>query len=121
MAQNSKHFIFVTIRCTKNADRVWQVGCSLLREMWGLTEMILTAEAGRPQMAFYSKFWSLADTPPGLSHQQGSLDFLYFSTRLKKERSGNVFLFHLFSLELFLLLLCEEKKIQITQNPDLHF
>lgn len=50
MAQNSKHFIFVTTQWTRNADRVWQGGWYRLQDMWCFTEKILTAEAGRAEM-----------------------------------------------------------------------
>lgn len=47
--------------------------------------MVLTAEAGTPEMAFYSHICCPSGTPPGLNLQQGSLDFLHFGTRLREE------------------------------------
>lgn len=52
MAQNSKHFIFLTVLWTRNADRVWLDGWSLLQDVWGVTEPILTAEAGNLRWVF---------------------------------------------------------------------
>lgn len=89
MAQNSKHFIFLTVLWTRNADRVWLDGWFLLQDVWGVTETILTAEAGKSEMGFYSKIRYLNDIPPSLTHQQGKLDFFHFSTRLKEERGVN--------------------------------
>lgn len=121
MAQNSKHFIFVTIQRTRNADRVWQDGSSQLQDMWCFTEKILTAEAGRAEMVFtQSSGPSLTLHLVSLTNKVAWTSYISVQDSKRKEV---FFCFTYFSLKLFLLLLCQtkKKKLQTTQNPDLHF
>lgn len=75
-----------------NASRVWQDGWSLMHDIRGFTEMILSAEAGAPEMAFYSQVQCFSDISSCLSpsNEAACLDFLHFSTSLKEERSGDI-------------------------------